>query len=237
MAISLRMFACITVTAGLLAGCSVLPGTGGDDNRTRASAPAPRPQQTVQNISRSPAVQQCLSGLGAAGVQFTPLPDRYTGQGCSTLGTVQMTALSGDRDQFGISNIGPVTCSVGTAFAGWARYGVDRAARQIMGSPLARIETFGSYSCRDVAGTGRRSAHATASAIDISAFVLADGRRVEVKSDWNDGNRQEREFLRVVQDSACKRFSTVLGPEYNAAHRDHFHVEGVGNGNGRSFCR
>lgn len=233
----LRIPACTMLISGLLAGCSVLPGGSGDDDRTRASSPAPRPQQTVQTISRSPAVQQCLSGLGAAGVEFTPLPDKYTGEGCSTLGTVQMSALAGDRARFAVSNIGPVTCSVGSAFAGWARYGVDRAARQILGAPLQRIETFGSYSCRNVAGTGRRSAHATASAIDISAFVLSDGRRIEVERDWGGGSREEREFLRVVQESACKRFSTVLGPDYNAAHRNHFHVEGVGNGVDSSYCR
>ena len=55
---------------------------------------------------------------------------------------------------------------------------MDRAARQIMGSPLVRIETMGSYNCRNVAGSGRRSAHATAEAIDVSGFVLADGRRI-----------------------------------------------------------
>ena len=86
---------------------------------------------------------------------------------------------------------------------------------------------------RDVAGSGRRSAHATAAAIDVSDFVLADGRRISVEEDWNGGDAQERAFLRTVHQSACKRFDTVLGPDYNAAHRDHFHVE---RGGGR-VCR
>jgi hypothetical protein len=77
------------------------------------------------------------------------------------------------------------------------------------------------------------SAHARAEAIDIAAFVLADGRRVSVLGDWQDGDARERQFLRVVHASACKRFGTVLGPDYNAAHRNHFHVE-LGGG---SFCR
>ena len=91
---------------------------------------------------------------------------------------------------------------------------------------------MGSYSCRNVAGTARRSAHSRAEAIDIGAFVLADGRRITVKSGWNAG-RDEQEFLRTVHRSACKRFGTVLGPDYNSAHEDHFHLE---HGNG-SFCR
>ena len=51
-------------------------------------------------------------------------------------------------------------------------------------------------------------------------------------SGWN-ASREEREFLRVVHKSACKRFGTVLGPDYNRAHHDHFHLE-YGKGN---YCR
>ena len=100
---------------------------------------------------------------------------------------------------------------------------------------MRSIETFGSYSCRNVAGTDRRSAHATGAAIDVSGFVLEDGRRVMVKSAWFGGSESEREFLHVVQQSACKRFATVLGPDYNSAHHDHLHVEGVLGSSG--YCR
>lgn len=199
---------------------------GSQPGSTRISAPPPIARGTTEN--------QCLSQLGQAGVRFDPLPDRYLGEGCSTLNTVQMHALAGDTGQLGISNLGPVTCPVSAAFAAWARYGVDRAARQIFGSPLASIQTMGSYACRNVAGTSRRSAHASADAIDVSGFVLADGRQISVRGGWS-GSPQEREFLRVVQRSACRRFNTVLGPDYNAAHHDHFHVEGVIEGN--SYCR
>ena len=141
--------------------------------------------------------------------------------------------LAGDRAPLSIANLGPVQCSVAKAFGDWARFGVDRAARQILGSPVAKIETMGSYNCRNVAGTEVRSAHARAEAIDVAAFVLADGRRIVLKRDWQGGDAATREFLRVVHKSACKRFGTVLGPEYNAAHQDHFHLEGTG----AKFCR
>jgi hypothetical protein len=146
---------------------------------------------------------------------------------------VRLDGLAGDRGEFALTNLGPVACPLAGAFAGWARFGVDRAARQILGSPLARIETMGSYSCRAVAGRSRMSAHARAEAIDVGAFVLADGRRVSVKAGWNGPSERERAFLRTVHASACKRFGTVLGPDYNAAHADHLHVE-LGSG---SFCR
>ena len=180
-----------------------------------------------------PSDRACFADLHASGARFSRVPDRYAAPGCNTLGAVKLVSLNGDASQFGVTNLGPVKCEAAKAFSGWARFGVDRAARQILGSPLVRIETMGSYACRNIFGTSRRSAHATGNAIDVSGFVLADGRRIALKRDWNGGTRAEREFLRVVQRSACKRFGTVLGPEYNAAHRDHFHLERSES----SFCR
>ena len=217
--------ALLAVTLPLILGGCSLPSIGG-------SSDAPRQQSAP--VASSPAARQCLAQLGAAGAQFTPLPDRYISTGCTNINTVQLRAVAGDRSSLAVTNLGPVTCPVSTAFSGWARFGVDRAARQIFGSPLASIDTMGSYVCRNVAGSGRKSAHATADAIDISGFRLADGRRISVKSGWN-GSAQERQFLRAVQASACRRFGTVLGPEYNSAHHDHFHLEGVIEGS--SFCR
>lgn len=212
----------VLACAAFLAGCAVL---GEESPEREATAP----------IARSPATAQCLTELGLTQATFTPLPDRYFGVGCSTLGSVKLSHLVGDSGEFDLFNIGPVTCPVANAFAAWARYGVDRAARQILGSPLQTIETMGSYSCRNIAGTNRRSAHSLAAAIDVSAFVLEDGRRISVLHHWSEGTRQEREFLRVVHGSACKRFATVLGPDYNSAHRDHLHIDGVAeNGN---YCR
>lgn len=208
-----------------LAGCSALPG-----NRT-PERPV-KPSTSTAGITR-PATAQCLATLSATGARYSPLADRYYAPGCQALGAVRLDRLAGDRGNFALANLGPVTCPLADAFAGWARYGVDRAARQMLGSPLARIETMGSYACRNVAGSARLSAHSRAEAIDIGAVVLADGRRVSVKDGWNGASDQERAFLRTIHASACKRFGTVLGPSYNQAHADHFHVE---LGTGR-FCR
>lgn len=216
----------VLVLSCALAACgSVVP---------QGSAPAKPQMHTPRPVAATPAARQCLASLGVKGAAFSPVADRYYGAGCSTVGTVSLSALYGDSASFALTNLGPVACPLAETTAAWARFGVDRAARQILGSALARIETFGSYSCRDVAGSGRRSAHATANAIDVSAFVLADGRRVSVLGDWSGGDPAKQRFLRLVHASACKRFGTVLGPDYNAAHKDHFHVE---SGSSGGFCR
>ena len=241
----------VLASALALAGCgSLIPGGNGGAAPGAASSagkslPGPiarapaRPATSVSSAPQSfaprPEDRSCLSDLGASGARFNPLPDSYAAPGCNKLGTVQLMALAGDRAPLSVSNLGPVRCGTAKAFGDWARFGVDRAARQLLGSPVAQIETMGSYNCRNVAGTEVRSAHARADAIDVSGFVLADGRRIVLKRDWQGGDAATREFLRVVQKSACKRFGTVLGPEYNAAHEDHFHLEDGGSGG--KFCR
>ncbi|MCW1404116.1 extensin family protein [Novosphingobium sp. MW5] len=189
--------------------------------------------RSTQVFTPSPEAQQCYNGLGQSKASFTPLPDQYFGAGCSAVSAVRLSALASDDARLGVTNLGAVTCPLAQTFAGWARFGVDRAARQILGSPLVRIETMGSYACRTVAGRERLSAHASANAIDVSAFVLADGRRISVSGQWSAGSEAERRFLQTIHASACKRFGTVLGPAYNAAHADHFHVEVSAS----NFCR
>ena len=221
----MRKVLALLPAVALLAACNAIPQSGGQQ---RGAV-----RQSTSVISPRPQTRQCLANLGAAQASFTPLPDQYYGAGCSTLGTVRLASLRSDEASMGLSNLGPVTCPLASTFASWARFGVDRAAQQILGSALVRIESMGSYNCRNVAGSDRRSAHATANAIDISGFVLADGRRITVRGDWQSQSPRVRMFLTTIHTSACKRFGTVLGPAYNAAHQDHLHLEL----SGRAYCR
>ena len=118
------------------------------------------------------------------------------------------------------------SCPVFAGLALWVRHGVEHAAADILGSPVVRIEHFGTANCRRIGGgqTGTWSEHATGNAIDIAAFVLKDGRRITVLRGWQ-GRPDEAEFLHAVRDSACEIFGTVLSPDYNAAHVDHFHLD------------
>ena len=213
-----------------LGACQVLPEGRGDRGARDTPPPIDRPG-AAQITSDSD--RQCIGNLAASGAQFSRISNRTDGPGCFFSGGLSLSELRGDRARFSVSNLQAVQCTAANALSGWARFGVDRAAREYLGSGLARIETMGSYSCRNVAGTSRRSGHARAEAIDIGAFVLEDGRRISVLEGWNGGTSAERRFLRRIHESACKRFGMVLGPEYNAAHRDHLHVETGGGG----LCR
>lgn len=231
----MQRMALVAALSVLIGGCSMVPEGRGLSRvpsapQARASAPAlPAPSRTE--------TRQCIAALTQAQVRFTPVPDQTFGAGCSQLGSVRLSTISLTDAPYGtinlaISNIGPVRCELAQRFAGWAQYGIARAAEQMLGSPLVKIETMGSYSCRTIAGSPKLSQHAHANAIDIAAFVLADGRRISVKQGWN-GSNQEQAFLRTIHASACKRFGTVLGPDYNMAHHDHLHVDMSGQG----YCR
>lgn len=130
----------------------------------------------------------------------------------------------------------PVTCPTAVALQMWRRNTLAPAAEEILGSKISRIEHFGAYSCRRLYGrdTGPWSQHATGNAIDISGFVLTDGTRISVLDDWS-GEGPNAQFLRRARDGACDAFATVLSPEYNAAHRDHLHLDMGGRWNG--VCR
>jgi len=91
---------------------------------------------------------------------------------------------------------------------------------------VVQVDHLGSFACRNVYNrkAGRLSQHASANALDIAGFRLRDGQRIVLARDWQ-GTGDKAMFLREVRQAACEHFSTVLGPEYNAAHRDHFHVD------------
>ncbi len=118
------------------------------------------------------------------------------------------------------------TCDVAIALELWQRNSLKPVAQDIFGQGVAQIQHLGAYSCRRLYGreSGAWSEHATANAIDIAGFVLTDGTRISVLGDWDEDGRKER-FLKQVRDGACNSFSTVLSPDYNAAHADHLHLD------------
>ena len=131
------------------------------------------------------------------------------------------------------------SCSVAAGMHHFETRIAQQAALRHLGSRVAAIDHAGSYSCRRLYGraAGAYSEHATADAIDILGFRLADGTRVSVLNDWSRGGPKS-EFLREVRDGACRLFSTVLSPDYNVAHADHLHFDQAQRGNaGWRACR
>lgn len=101
---------------------------------------------------------------------------------------------------------------------------------------VVRMRMAAGYVCRtrNHRPGARLSEHSFGRAIDLASFTLEDGTVVTVLNGWNDP--EWREALRAVWRGACGPFGTVLGPNADAAHRDHFHFDTAAYRSG-SYCR
>ncbi len=102
------------------------------------------------------------------------------------------------------------------------------------GGGLVGIQVAAHYACRtrNSQKGARLSEHAKGNAIDISAFILADGTRITVLG-WRG---RDAKILRRLHASACGPFGTVLGPDADRHHQDHFHLDTADYRSG-SYCR
>jgi hypothetical protein len=172
-------------------------------------------------IRRDPAL--CKATLKPPHIEATPIPDNPIKNGCGWVNAVRVSTAGGA--EIGLDK---VTCEVAVALALWMEHDVQPLAQAMFGARVARLQDMGTYSCRNIVGNvfwkDFRSQHATANAYDIGGFTFTDGRTISVLRDWN-GRGREAEFLREVHRRACSYFRVSLGPEFNRAHRDHFHFD------------
>ena len=189
----------------------------------------------IAALGEEPA--RCRALLDRAGARHTMLPPFGARPECRVSDGLR---LGGGARRITLSPDSPaIACPVAAGLAVWEWDVVQPAARRILGQPVAAIVHFGAHSCRRLYGRaeGGWSEHATADAIDIGGFRLADGTRISVLGDWN-GDDREAAFLRAVRDGACDVFATVLSPDYNAAHADHLHLDQAARGEyGWRGCR
>jgi len=177
---------------------------------------------TRYKLSRlSSDVALCRSVIQQSRFRFEWLPDRTTGPGCGLSNAVRIEATSA-----AVGTPFVLSCRSAVALALWEQHVLQPQALAHFGKPVARLQHYGSYACRNVYGRddARRSTHATADALDLAAFVLTDGRQIRVLADWA-GDDSKAAFLHAIHAGACRFFDGALGPDYNAAHRDHLHLD------------
>jgi len=173
----------------------------------------------LDRLSKDSAL--CQQVLATANFKYEQVPDRMTGRACGFFNAVRISKTSSR-----VSAPFSLSCRAAVSLAMWERHVLAPTAERYFGQQVATIEHFGSYSCRNVYGRANatRSQHATAEAWDIAGFVLEDGQRIRVLKDWPESN-EKAEFLQEVRTGACRYFDSVLSPDYNDAHRDHFHFD------------
>lgn len=183
---------------------------------------SPLSEWKLRRLLRDP--QACLSVLGEA-AEANILAPFVKSEHCHIKNRVRLKTVASIQ-------IDPLetSCEAALRLAFWVKHGVRPAAARYFGQDISRVLHIGSYNCRQIRGASRRmSTHATASAIDISGFVLPDGRTIKLKSGWS-GLSDEQAFFRDIRDASCDWFETTLGPDFNALHQDHFHLQSKGWG-------
>ena len=187
---------------------------------------------------------RCQAALAQTGMIYERLPDRDTAPGCGFKNAVRLKS-AGLRIGAPLS----LSCPMALSFFMWERHSLQPAAQAHFGQRVAAIEHLGSYACRDInrgdsafpdAPGGARSRHATADALDIAGFTLENGKRITVLNAWPQADAgsasaagPEAQMLADAHGGACRFFTGVLGPDYNAVHRNHFHLET----GGYAMCR
>lgn len=307
-----------------------------DPKAAEATPPAPPEGWTDTEIAA--AKLQCDVLLKGIDLVVAPEPPVRAGA-CGTPAPVRLTSIGKGASEVSFSPPPVLTCDMVKALSDWFKGDLQALAKAYLGSPVVRIETMSSYSCRNAYGrrTTRLSEHGLANALDVGAFVTASAVTARVLGTWGPTQRdiraqaiaaakaaeakaaaqraaaaaagsaapapapapapvmaapkapdlglrfprslggegfgiapnrlggpsekakeqpkaeakapdvavpsqpkveplsREQRFLRAAHGSACKYFGTVLGPEANTDHVNHFHLDMAPRKTG-NFC-
>jgi hypothetical protein len=223
------LFSLATFLATTLAASAVaqppLPAPRPDFPATPpATATTIDPDQAPLPFEPEVTIALCQTALGDRFAAFTPIEPIREAIVCGHSNPIRLESLGSEN--VSLMPAATSNCNMAGALARWLEDFVQPAAEQNFGEPVTALRNAASYVCRsrnNVPGA-RLSEHATANALDVSAFQLASGRWISVLEFWT-GDGPESLFLNQVHDQACAEFTTVLGPNANASHRDHFHLD------------
>lgn len=252
------------------------------------------------------ALRSCVKLLAPLNVEVDMSQPMRKGR-CGSAAPVLLHSIGG-AGKVTLDPAPEMNCRLVAALARWVETVLQPAAREVMGSRVTHIVGASSYSCRNIYNLPNKplSEHATANAIDIAAFSLADGRLIRVVKGWgpterdiaaarkkeeeakhakasgktDDDDKAKAEakdkdgegkvqkarldakgknrhddakavpaaasltaaqtaqsaFLKRLHHGACGVFATVLGPEANDAHRNHFHFDMKERKSDRRYC-
>jgi hypothetical protein len=165
--------------------------------------------------------------------EIEPVP-RLIGPGaCGGRDMVRLDAVwLADRTRIAMNPAPVLRCAMAESLAAWVH---DEAAARAaaLGANLRAVDTYDDYECRPrnrVPG-GKLSEHGHGNAVDLRAFTLDDGRMIELTD-----LAVAKDFREALRDSACRRFTTVLGPGADSHHNGHIHLDILERSRGYRIC-
>lgn len=187
-----------------------------------AAAPPLTAREKRKKKREAATMQGAVCGVASIkGEPIAPIGSRVSG--CGVEDPVRVTSVAGVR----LSQAATVDCSIARALNSW----VDEVAQPAFNGQLSELRIAAHYVCRgrnNVKGA-KISEHGKGRAVDISAFVLANGRVLTVAQNYD-------QVLRRIYRAGCGYFKTTLGPGSDGYHEDHFHFDTSAR-QGGAYCR
>ncbi len=166
------------------------------------SAPAEPPKpETWSDAEVIAALRECVRLLApiASDVELAQ-PTRH--QQCGAPAPVLVKRIGSGANKLDINPPAELNCPMVVSLHAWVEKTLQPAAREALGTTVARLRNASGYVCRarngHPLGTDRLSEHALANAIDIAGFITADGRTVDVARGWGMTERDKREAERIA---------------------------------------
>lgn len=190
------------------------------------------PRKTPSQNTSKRAVRSARGSVcGVSSIKGVSVARISGSGGCGIANPVKISSVGG----VALTREITVNCTAAKTFDRW----VSKSAKPIVGRQgggLAAIQVIGGYSCRtrNSQKGAKLSEHAKGNAVDIAGFKLRDGTIYSVQRNWNSGRGGST--LRSLHKSACGPWGTVLGPNANKYHKDHFHFD-TARYRSSSYCR
>ena len=175
-----------------------------------------KPQQTLV-----PADGYVCGDRDIRGEELAPITSGV--RGCGIDAPVRVTEVDGIR----LTTPATINCQTARALKTWVN---DAMRPAFARNEVVGLRIAASYICRprnNLRGA-KVSEHGRGNAVDISGFLMADGREWSIAGDYN-------RTIRRAHKSACGIFGTTLGPGSDGYHEDHLHFD-VANLD-RPYCR
>lgn len=201
------------------------PPQGADDDAADAAAQAaatgPMPEACAALVARGILVAEPAAGLQVKA-------------GCAPVRPLRVSAVQlEDGSRVELRPAAIIQCNVAAGVVDWVREDIAPAIAA-MGTRLKVVKVAASYECRprNRQAGARMSEHGSANALDVGGFEVADGRRLAVVD-----TSFPLPFQEQMKASACRRFTTVLGPGSDGYHEDHVHVDLARRARDFRLCR
>lgn len=199
-----------------------LSGKVKDDEAELAALPPPSRKEERRKKRENASRKGSVCGVASIkGEEIARITSKV--KGCGVEDPVAITSVAGVR----LSQTATVDCSIAKALNAW----VDEVAQPAFKGNLVEMQVAAHYICRsrnNIKGA-KISEHGKGRAIDISAFILSNGKVLTVARDYN-------KLLRRIYKAGCGYFMTTLGPGSDGYHEDHFHFDTSAR-KGGAYCR